>query len=232
MEDSNRSSNPTIHDVSDPQRRIVLRGALGAALAALYPPFLGGCAAPATCAEPQQRPDDRLQGHRAGFERQAHRARGLRRAADRRVGRAGRHRGNMPAFKPDASNTAAEQAVQMGMHHDGMHYYALDGSSTRGLLCMNHEYTDDGLLHSGGMSPWTAEKVRKAQAAHGISVTEWELKDGKWQMVRPSKYARPHHREHAVHGRVARARDIRCSGRPPIRRVAPCSARSRTAPPA
>jgi len=44
MEDSNRSSNPTIHDVSDPGRRIVLRGALGAALAALYAPFFGGCA--------------------------------------------------------------------------------------------------------------------------------------------------------------------------------------------
>src|SRR5678816_805723 len=43
MEDSNRSSNPTIHEVSDPGRRIVMRGALGAALAALYPPFLGGC---------------------------------------------------------------------------------------------------------------------------------------------------------------------------------------------
>jgi hypothetical protein len=28
--------------------------------------------------------------------------------------------GNMPAFKPDASNTAAEQAAQMGMHHDGL----------------------------------------------------------------------------------------------------------------
>src|SRR5258705_578483 len=44
MEDSNRSSNPTIHDVSDPGRRIVLRGTLGAALAALYAPFFSGCA--------------------------------------------------------------------------------------------------------------------------------------------------------------------------------------------
>ena len=35
MEDSNRSSNPTIHDVSDPGRRLVLRGALGAAFGRL-----------------------------------------------------------------------------------------------------------------------------------------------------------------------------------------------------
>jgi secreted PhoX family phosphatase len=95
----------------------------------------------------------------------------------------------MPAFKDDASNTAAEQAVQMGMHHDGIHYVPLDGSR-RGLLVMNHEYTDDGLLHVGGMTPWTADKVRKSQAAHGVSVTEIELRDGRWQPVRPSKYAR------------------------------------------
>ena len=34
----------------------------------------------------------------------------------------------MPAFKPDASNSAAEQEAQMGMHHDGMHFFPLDGS--------------------------------------------------------------------------------------------------------
>ena len=40
---------------------------------------------------------------------------------------------------------------------------------------MNHEYTDDGLLHPDGMKTWSAEKVRKAQAAHGVSVIEVEL---------------------------------------------------------
>jgi secreted PhoX family phosphatase len=98
--------------------------------------------------------------------------------------------GNMPAFRMDASNTAQEQAVQMGMHHDGLHFYSLNGSSTRGLLAMNHEYTDDGLLHVGGMTTWTAEKVRKSQMAHGLSVIEVEMKDGAWGMVRPSRYAR------------------------------------------
>ena len=97
--------------------------------------------------------------------------------------------GNMPAWKPDASNSAADQAVQMGMHHDGLEYFALDGSR-RGLLAINHEYTDDGLLHPGGQSPWTPEKVKKAQAAHGVAVIEIELQAGRWQMVRPSRYAR------------------------------------------
>ena len=97
--------------------------------------------------------------------------------------------GHMPAFRFDAGNTAAEQAVQMGMHHDGIHYYALDGSR-RGLLCLNQEYTDEALLHTTGQTPWTPEKVRKSQNAHGITVIEIELQGANWQMVRPSKYAR------------------------------------------
>jgi uncharacterized protein len=59
----------------------------------------------------------------------------------------------------------------MGMHHDGLTSTRWT-AATRGLLVMNHEYTDDGLLHPGGMQPWTAEKVAKSQAAHGISVCE------------------------------------------------------------
>ena len=66
---------------------------------------------------------------------------------------------------------------------------------------MNHEYTDDGLLHADGMKTWTAEKVRKAQAAHGVSVIEVELKDGRWQVVRPSSYARRITAGHADRGR-------------------------------
>jgi uncharacterized protein len=97
--------------------------------------------------------------------------------------------GNMPAFKRDASNSAAEQAVQQGMHHDGMHYFALDGSK-RGLLVTNHEYVDDGLLHADGHQTWTAEKVRKSQASHGLSVIEVAQTAQGWQPVRPSKFAR------------------------------------------
>jgi secreted PhoX family phosphatase len=98
--------------------------------------------------------------------------------------------GNMPAFRVDASNTAQEQAVQMGMHHDGIEFFPLGAGSTRGLLAMNHEYTDDGLLHVGGMADWTAAKVRKSQMAHGLSVVEVEMKGGAWSMVRPSRFAR------------------------------------------
>ena len=81
------------------------------------------------------------------------------------------------------------QALQAGMHHDGMHYFPLQGS-THGLLVMNHEYIDQGLLFPDGMKTWSAEKVRKAQAATGVSVIEVMQRDGRWQVVRPSKSAR------------------------------------------
>lgn len=100
---------------------------------------------------------------------------------------------NGPAYKADASSNAQEQEQQAGMHHDGLHFFPLpmdSANATRGLLVINHEYTDDGLLHVGGMEPWTAEKVAKSQAAHGVSVIEVALENGKWQVVRPSQYAR------------------------------------------
>src|SRR5262245_57410162 len=82
--------------------------------------------------------------------------------------------------------------LQAGMHHDGMHFFPLPGGngSAHGLLAVNHEYTDDGLLHVGGMQPWTADKVRKSQAAHGVSVIEVRLDGPTWAVVRPSAHAR------------------------------------------
>jgi secreted PhoX family phosphatase len=98
-----------------------------------------------------------------------------------------------PAFRPDGSNTAADQERQAGMHHDGIKFFPLPPagtSSTHGLLAMNHEYTDDGLLHPGGMDPWPPEKVAKSQAAHGVSVVEVEQSAGRWHVVRPSRWPR------------------------------------------
>jgi len=184
MEDSNRSGNPTIHEVSDPRRRIVVQGGLAALIGGALAPWLAGCASigrggpllgfkaiGATSGDTLVVPD--------GYVAEAIAPWG------EPVGIAG----GMPAWKADASNSAAEQALQMGMHHDGIHYYPLDGSR-RGLLAMNHEYVDDGLLHADGMKTWTADKVRKSQAAHGVSVIEIEASGSGWRVVRPSRYAR------------------------------------------
>ena len=99
-----------------------------------------------------------------------------------------------PPFRADASNSAADQAQQAGMHHDGMHFFPFveNGrhSSNHGLMCINHEYTDDGLLHTDGMVTWSTEKTFKSQNAHGVSVIEVRYEKGAWRVVRPSNYAR------------------------------------------
>jgi secreted PhoX family phosphatase len=95
-----------------------------------------------------------------------------------------------PSFKQDASNSWQEQSLQSGMHHDGMEYFPLSANGNRGLLAINHEYTDDGLLHTDGMKTWNATKVRKSQEAHGVSIIEVERKATRWQVVQKSRYAR------------------------------------------
>ena len=44
MEDSNRSANPNIHEVSDPARRTWVQGGLGALVGTVLAPWLGACA--------------------------------------------------------------------------------------------------------------------------------------------------------------------------------------------
>jgi secreted PhoX family phosphatase len=95
----------------------------------------------------------------------------------------------MPEFRVDASNSAADQALQAGMHHDGMHYFPLQGS-THGLLALNHEYLDLSLLYPDGTRTWSAEKVAKSQHAVGVSIVEVGMQGGRWRIVRPSQYAR------------------------------------------
>jgi secreted PhoX family phosphatase len=97
-----------------------------------------------------------------------------------------------PAFAEDASNTAAEQALQVGFNHDGIHYFPLPVfGNARGLLVLNHEYTDANMIYStvqgGAITPDDAgrEKVAKALAGHGVSVISIMKKsDGKWEIVK------------------------------------------------
>jgi secreted PhoX family phosphatase len=103
-----------------------------------------------------------------------------------------------PAFIMDASNSAADQMQQAGMHHDALQYFPLPKGSDNndhGLLVMNHEYLDLDVIHTDGShthSPetYTADKVTKEQNAHGVSLIEVRQENGEWQIVRPSTYAR------------------------------------------
>jgi secreted PhoX family phosphatase len=93
-----------------------------------------------------------------------------------------------PAFRFDGGNSAGEQALQAGMHHDAIELFPL--ASGGALLAVNYEYTDDGLLHPDGMKTWSADKVRKSQAAHGVGILEISQQQGAWQVLAPSRYAR------------------------------------------
>jgi len=90
-----------------------------------------------------------------------------------------------PAFRQDASNSGFEQEQQIGMGHDGIHFFPLGWgwwANRVGLLAINHEYTVGKQLFPDGTDNWDAEKTRKEQAAHGVSVIKvvrnW---NGEWE---------------------------------------------------
>jgi uncharacterized protein len=82
--------------------------------------------------------------------------------------------GSFPAFRDDGMNTGAEQLQQVGSHHDGMHFFPINGASDHGLLVLNHEYIDSNVFHANGASPAPRpqDEVLKEMAAHGVSVVE------------------------------------------------------------
>jgi len=90
--------------------------------------------------------------------------------------------GRYPAYLEDASNSADDQEQQVGMHHDGMHFFPMNAKlggqqSDHGLLVLNHEYIDAPLLHPNGPSVSdgkrvNVDEVRKEINAHGVSVVE------------------------------------------------------------
>ncbi len=219
-EASNGSGNPCLDEVSVAERRTLLQLGLGASMATLFAPWVSGCAAAAgagagTTARigfkslPASGADAALVAEGYGVQALA--------PWGDPVGIAGA----MPPWRPDATHSAADQALQMGMHHDGLQFHALDGSSSHGLLVSNHEYTDEGLLHPDGATPVTAEKVRKSQAAMGISVIEVRLRGERWEVVRPSRFARriTGYTPHRIAGPAAGHVLMRTAGDPTGRQV-------------
>ena len=94
------------------------------------------------------------------------------------------------AFKTDGSNTAEDQANAVGMHHDGMQFFALNDEQTDGLLAINHEYIDQKALHPNGPTRdeissqrTDSEEIRKEINAHGVSVVRIQLINNTWQLV-------------------------------------------------
>ena len=97
----------------------------------------------------------------------------------------------------DAMNqTAAAQLKQFGYNNDYVGFHELEPG--RGLLCVNHEYTNEevmfpklGRQDTQDFAGMTKELVDIEMAAHGGSVVEIARNNaGKWEMVRDSKYNR------------------------------------------
>ncbi|GGC86566.1 PhoX family protein [Halopseudomonas salina] len=104
--------------------------------------------------------------------------------------------GDFPAWS--VNSTGADQASQIGSHHDGMHFFPINDSSEDGLLVLNHEYIEPRLMHasaqgvalSGGAVPPLVggkrpdDEVLKEMNAHGVSVVrvvkgvnnDWQVK--------------------------------------------------------
>ena len=102
--------------------------------------------------------------------------------------------GSYPDYQDGGFNTGADQEQQIGMHHDGMHYFPLGRGhregSRHGILCINHEYIQQDLLHPNDATlidgvRTIEDEVRKEVAAHGVSVVEIERDAaGNWGLVR------------------------------------------------
>lgn len=87
-------------------------------------------------------------------------------------------------WKDDGTNTADDQENSIGMHHDGIYYFPINGSNSDGLLAINHEYIDSDALHSVDPDDTDPDQVRKEIAAHGVSVVRVKVIDGRWEVVK------------------------------------------------
>ena len=99
-------------------------------------------------------------------------------------------------WKSDGTNTPQDALNSVGMHHDGMHFFPLNGP-TDGLLCINHEYIDQAALHPNGATKTKGiinnveltlrplmNEVLKEIYAHGVAVVRIRKENGAWMAVK------------------------------------------------
>ncbi len=111
-----------------------------------------------------------------------------------------------PDFDP-MKQTAEAQLKQFGYNNDYVGFIPLEGSADRGLLVVNHEYTNAELMFPNWatigkddegkdkvkLGEYTPELVAIEMAAHGGTIVEIAKKDGKWLPVLDGKLNRRIH---------------------------------------
>jgi secreted PhoX family phosphatase len=200
---SNASANPTLGDIIARRfdRRDMLRGALGvAALAGIAGPAAlssGKAHAQAASSGGDTTPSFRFREVQAGSDENHHVAEGY--DADVLIRWGDPVLAGAPPFDPERQSPAA-QAMQFGYNNDYLGYIPLDGSR-RGLLVVNHEYTNEELmfprlsgrqdLRSVAFRDMTRDLVDIEMMAHGGSVLEIARgPEGKWTVIAGSRFAR------------------------------------------
>lgn len=219
IEDSNPSQNPVFSDILDKavSRRTVLKGGAGLTAAAMFGslPLLGNTAF-ANATTNLARPTSlkfKAVPHYTGNEMMV---------AEGYTAKAFLHLGEplidgIEAFRDDRQHSGESFMHRMGDNHDGMHFFGMTGGkydanqSNRGLLAINHEYTNDN-LHPMGMytqedanaAPIYRKKrlamdVRRDAHAHGVSVVELVRKNnGQFELVKNSRFNKRHTSNSAV----------------------------------
>ncbi|WP_028870444.1 PhoX family protein [Psychromonas arctica] len=92
---------------------------------------------------------------------------------------------NAPAFNANGQQGSAEQAMQFGDNTDGMSIFPI--SKDRAILAVNNEYTNYEYLFAHQGKAMTADDVKKAQAAVGITIVEISKHNGQWTMDKNGK---------------------------------------------
>jgi uncharacterized protein len=188
------------------KRRTVLKGGLGAAVIGL---FGGGVNALAAAAQHAASPV--AARSQLGFDAipvsaddQVHVPAGYRTQV---LAEWGRSISN-PSRVYELPLSGAQQADAIGSHHDGMHFFPIEGeepdhgSSSDGLLVMNHEYVEPRYMHAAavgqalsrsgfptyvgadGVTRRVADEVLTEMNGHGVSVVRVARQaDGQWTVV-------------------------------------------------
>ncbi|WP_435236589.1 PhoX family protein [Psychromonas sp. PT13] len=95
---------------------------------------------------------------------------------------------NAPAFNADGQQNSTAQAMQFGDNTDGMSLFPM--SKDRALLAVNNEYTNYKFLFPHQGKSMTADDVKKAQAALGVTIVEIGKQNGQWVMDKNGKLNR------------------------------------------
>ncbi|MEZ5534762.1 MAG: PhoX family phosphatase [Thiolinea sp.] len=93
-----------------------------------------------------------------------------------------------PEFDPSGKPTAAAQEQQFGDNTDGMALFPID--ENRAVLAVNNEYINPELMFAHQGKEMSAEDVKAAQAAHGVTIVELVKGDNGWKVDRAGKMNR------------------------------------------